>query len=777
MNRLSPGLNIAWRIAALEAMEKRSVSIDITHFILGLLSFDKVPIENAEDQYIRAFLYEKKAFYDTLAEFRMDITATRRALRNSINPGTANYSDNMIHRSEECKKILDTAEHTSGQYLTSLDFFAASVTSDNQPIRMLLAESNIDIKELYKKLVLTSRSMTWQPDIDVFVSTSETAANTTVKYKFLQQYGKDLNSMAEKSLFSVFEGRQGEIRQLVTTLGKKAKNNPIIIGEPGVGKSALVEGLAMLIYEGKVLPGRRIFQVSASSLVAGTKFRGEFEERLLNLIDEALRNPEVILFFDEIHQFVGAGGAEGGLDAANILKPALGREGFTCIGATTIGEYHKYIEKDPAFTRRFQKIIINEPTAKETIEILEKIRPSLEKFHNVVIADDAIKATVDLCIRYEPDKCLPDKAIDLLDESCSAVSNKTITIEALNQNKEPDSIVPQVDNQCIARLLSRRTGIPLSRIAIEEAHKYAQLGQILKNEIIGQDDSIDELVNYLRISKSGIGDPSKPLGVFLFIGPSGVGKTYLAKRLAAALFLSESNLVRFDMSEYMEMHSVSKLIGAPPGYVMSEEEGQLISKLRNKPYSVILFDEIDKAHPKIMDILLQLFDDGRITDNKGRLIDGRNAIFILTSNLISSSRKHVGFGAEQKKDDKNRLEIDLLKMFRPEFLNRINKILLFNSLTKQDVVDIIKNEISLLCELLVSKFNINIAIKGDPSELIFSRCQFELFGARSISREISQLLKEPISQYIIECQAQGKIIQGQSLSIETREQKLEFTFS
>jgi ATP-dependent Clp protease ATP-binding subunit ClpC len=607
-------------------------------------------------------------------------------------------------------------------------------------------------------------------------SEKETAeSGESPKYKYLQTYGTDMVKLAGESAYPEFEGRTYELRQVITFLGKKTKHNPLLIGEPGVGKTAIVEELARQIHQGKVLPGRIIFQISAAALVAGTKYRGEFEERVIHIIEEASKSPEVILFIDEIHQFIGAGGSEGGMDAANILKPALSQGKITCIGATTISEYRKYIEKDSAFARRFNTISVNEPSAFETIKILNRIKPGLEEYHHVTIDDDAIRASVEFSVRYETDRCLPDKAIDLLDETCSAIANSAITVLDPAEFLSGGSTAPIVTPLHVAKIISRKKGIPVSQITQAEAEKFSKLEVILKETIKGQDQIVQEVANYIKISKAGMADPNKPVGVFLFIGPTGVGKTLLAKTLAAALFTSDSDLIRYDMSEYMEQHTVSKLIGSPPGYVLSEEEGILIRNLRNKPYSVVLFDEIDKAHPRILDILLQLFDEGRITDNKGRLIDGRNAIFIMTANTGKEERKSIGFNVNDENLPVKPVKVDLGKMFRQEFLNRINKILVFHTLSKGDIETIVNQHINDLFALLKGKFNVVVQVEGDLIQYIVNRCSYETFGARTVIREIEKNLKEPISQHIIDYQARGNSLSGSCLKINVTDQKVEIS--
>lgn len=766
---ISSGLRIAWKIAALEAIEKKSAYIEIDHFVLGLLSFTKLTDTDTDELDRMFFFEEKNSFYQILEGVNLNITQLRRTIREYLPLGSSIYSNNVIHRSEQCKSLFYPDVKYAISVLTSHYYFALAINDSSTLVHKIISGQRIDVNNLFSRLL---------DPVNAISSINDTEGKrSSGKYKNLEKYGKDMTAMAENLNYTAFEGRKNEIRQIITTLGKKTKHNPIIIGEPGVGKTAVVEGLAQLIVKKEILPGKRIFQVSAASLVAGTKYRGEFEERLKNIIDEVSESEEIILFFDEIHQFVGAGAVEGGLDAANILKPALSRGSFCCIGATTIGEYRKYIEKDPAFTRRFDCIYINEPSTTETLNILKSLKPELEEHHKVFIQEDALVACIELSIRYESDRNLPDKAIDLLDESCSAVKNKTITIADLNDVIYESGEKPVIDKTYIAKIISRRKGIPVSEITQQEAEKYVRLEELLKIKVKGQDHIIDEVSNHIKITKAGIGDANKPVGVFLFIGSTGVGKTYLAKTLAKILFSSEANMIRFDMSEYMEPHSVSKLIGAPPGYVGSDDEGLLIKNLRTKPYSVVLFDEIDKAHPHILPVLLQLFDEGRITDNKGRLIDGRNAIFIMTSNFSRKSRKFIGFNANDEEVVNNQIEVDIRKMYNPEFINRINKILVFNALKENDVKLIIENSILDLCESLHERSNIIVIPNPELNNFILSKCNFELMGAREVNRVIEKNLKEAISKLIIEYQAKGKRLSGTTIQIEIVNNKPEIIIS
>ena len=760
--QLSAGMQIAWEIAAIEAAINHNQAIETDHFTIGLLSFQKIPHEQPDNQLYGAFCEEKEKFYSILDSNEIDSVAVRRKIRNLAIPGSSTYEDGIIHRSSNCKAFLSQVEKLSGAPVTSYSYFLALLNHPETSLHRILKESGLDIELIKQDLI--------NQHIKVSKQKKEPAIQS--RYNQLNRFGRNMVDQAGNTgLPEVFE-RSAEIRQIITTLGKKTKNNVILIGEPGVGKTAIVEGLARMMADNKVLPGKVIFQIPVSSLVSGTKYRGDFEERLKDLIDEASRCPEVILFFDELHQLIGAGGPEGGLDAANILKPALSRGSFSCIGATTISEYRKYLEKDAAFTRRFQSIMVTEPSVEQSVRILMGLKPGLEKHHQVVITDEAVQLAVEYSVRYETDRFLPDKAIDLVDEACSAVLNKAITINQFGKNLQTGNQAILVNGSHIARVVSMHTGIPISQITDKEAVKLANLESELKKRVIGQDEAITELCNVIRVFKAGIGLQDRPVGVFLFLGSTGVGKSLLAKALAAALFKSDSALIRFDMSEFMEQHTVSKLIGSPPGYVFSEEEGALTKRLRDKPYSVVLFDEVDKAHTKILDILLQLFDEGRISDNRGRLVDGRNAIFIMTANFAQTSRRQIGFSPADRVNNENRAITELTGQFRQEFINRINKIIIFNSLASSDVESIIENSIRDFKETLLNKLNLTMRIEGNLNSRIAAFCDYEKFGARAVSREFERNLREPVSQCILDYEAEGKSIAGKTIRINAEELKI-----
>lgn len=588
----------------------------------------------------------------------------------------------------------------------------------------------------------------FQPDTKVKVEAGR--KGTTMEVSILEKFGRDITQLAENEKIDPVIGRQDEILQIIRTLSRKTKNNPLLIGEAGVGKTAVVEGLGLAIHSGDLpsdLQKKRIIELNMGNLVAGTKYRGEFEERLTQVIEEAKENPEIILFIDEVHTVISAGAAEGAVDAANILKPPLARGEICLIGATTLSEYRKYIEKDAALERRFQPIVIKEPTPELTIEILTGLKERYEAYHKLNISPNAIEAAVKLSCRYLPDRHLPDKALDLLDEACSRVKvDLNISADKAVEGKE-------VTSEVVSQVLAKWTDIPVGKLTADERDKLVRMEAILKEKIVGQDDVVDKISQTIKTARAGLKDPRHPVGVFLFLGPTGVGKTKLAKTIADFLFGSEDEMIRLDMSEYMEEHSVAKLIGAPPGYVGYEEEGHLSGKLRRKPYSVVLLDEIEKAHLKIFDLFLQVFDEGRLTDAKGRTIDARNAIFIMTSNVGTNIFKmdHIGFMDSEhirKASDREKVLEELKKNFRPEFLNRVDEIIIFNPLTIEDLKKIVYLMLDDLYQRLKEK-EITLQIKEDVIDLLIEKGYDPENGARPLYRTIQRLVTQPLSLEII----------------------------
>ena len=622
----------------------------------------------------------------------------------------------------------------------------------------------------------------------------------------LDSYGTDLTKAAEKNLLDPVVGREKEIDRLAQILSRRKKNNPILIGEPGVGKSAIVEGLALRIAHrqvSRVLFGKRVMTLDVGAVVAGTKYRGQFEERMKAILNELQKNSHIILFIDEIHTLVGAGGASGALDAANMLKPALARGEIQCVGATTLNEYREYIEKDGALERRFQRIMVEPTTVAETIEILNNIKERYEDHHNVTYTPDAIRACVLLTQRYISERYLPDKAVDALDEAGSRVhlSNISVPTEITELEKKLEAIIKEkkaavenqkfelaaarrdeerrlqelladaqhrwqnnltenrevVDEDKVAEVVAMMTNVPVQRVAQAEGEKLLKMGEAIKGSVIGQDEAVEKVVKAIQRNRAGIKDPSKPIGSFIFLGPTGVGKTLLAKVLAKYLFDTTDNLIRIDMSEYMEKFSVSRLVGAPPGYVGYEEGGLLTEKVRRKPYSVVLLDEIEKAHPDVFNLLLQMLDEGHLTDSLGRKVDFKNTIIIITSNIgsreVKDFGKGIGFATGQSAADINEkakgiIQKALKRTFTPEFINRVDEVITFNALSKGDIGKIIDIELTDLVGRL-GKMNCAVEISQDAKDFIAEKGYDMEFGARPLKRAIQRYLEDNISEAII----------------------------
>ena len=695
---------------------------------------------------------------------------------------------------------------------------------DSVAVRIMM-DLNVNPQKLYNEIVKVINE-----DENAGVSDKQPKGKARGSYNqtpTLNQYGTDLTKKATEGKLDPVIGRKDEIQRVIQILSRRTKNNPCLIGEPGVGKTAVAEGLAEKIIAEDVpemLKNKRVVSLDIASMVAGAKYRGDFEERIKKCLEEVKKAGDVILFIDEVHTIVGAGSAEGAVDAANILKPLLARGEVQVIGATTLNEYRKYIEKDSALERRFSPVTVGEPTNEETIEILKGIRDRYEAHHNVKITDEAIKAAVELSTRYINDRFLPDKAIDLVDEAASRVKMRTYTqpdtlkkleeeISAMNKEKD-DAIKVQdfekaaglrdkinvekeklqkekekweskntksittLTEEDIAEVVASWTGVPVKKLTQTENEKLRNLEQTLHQRVIGQNEAVDAVAKAIRRGRVGLKDPNRPIGSFLFLGPTGVGKTELSKALAESLFGNEDAMIRIDMSEYMEGHSVSKLIGSPPGYVGFDEGGQLTEKIRRKPYSVILFDEIEKAHPDVMNMLLQILDDGRLTDAQGRTVNFKNTVIIMTSNIgarLITDKTTLGFSTKDKKDEsqkeyetiKKDVMGELKKQFRPEFINRIDEIIVFHKLNDEDIkqiIDIMLNQVTKRMAEKSYKFEIDNSVK----ELIAKKGVDTDYGARPLKRAIQNILEDKIAEEILD----GNIKPNKKAVIKAEDDKI-----
>ncbi len=713
--------------------------------------------------------------------------------------------------------------------------------NENDPTTRLMQKMKVDydtVKEQFKSMITQDEDYLDSPSADSFSESSdlpeeESASNKAsssskkgVKSKtpVLDNFGRDLTKFAEENKLDPVVGRSKEIERVSQILSRRKKNNPLLIGEPGVGKSAIAEGLALRIVQKKVsriLYNKRVITLDLASLVAGTKYRGQFEERMKAVMNELEKNRDIILFIDEIHTIVGAGGATGSLDASNMFKPTLARGEVQCIGATTLDEYRQHIEKDGALERRFQKVIVEPTSIDETIEILQNIRERYEDHHNVRYTDEALAACVSLTNRYISDRFLPDKAIDALDEAGSRVHiiNMNVPKQILELEKKledvrvlKNEVVKKqryeeaaklrddekrlekeledaqatweeeskqhrelVDAEQVADVVSMMSGIPVTKIATAESNKLAELPNVLKKKLIGQDDAVDKVARAIQRNRAGLKDPNKPIGSFIFLGQTGVGKTQLTKVLARELFDSEDALIRIDMSEYMEKFAISRLVGAPPGYVGYEEGGQLTEKVRRKPYAVILLDEIEKAHPDIFNILLQVLDDGYLTDSLGRKIDFRNTIIIMTSNIgarqIKDFGQGVGFGTAAKKaqeGDHNRgvIEKALKKAFAPEFLNRIDDVVVFNALEKEDIHKIIDIELKKVVHR-IEDLGYKIELSKEAKEFIAEKGFDKQYGARPLKRAIQKYIEDLLAEEIVN----NRLTEGDQIVLDLEDSK------
>jgi ATP-dependent Clp protease ATP-binding subunit ClpC len=788
----------------------------------------------------------------------VDLTHLRRKVEilSPANPNVAVAANEKrnLHLTRQAERALKTtfleAKLFQSSSINTAHLLLCILRNENDPTTKLLNKLKVDydnVKEQFKYMITNDDDYIDTPRAESFSddggssqesskenpfgsSNSGGKVNKKSKTPVLDNFGRDLTALAEEGKLDPVVGREKEIERVSQILSRRKKNNPILIGEPGVGKSAIAEGLANRIIKRKVsriLFNKRVVTLDLASLVAGTKYRGQFEERMKAVMNELEKNDDIILFIDEIHTIVGAGGATGSLDASNMFKPALARGEIQCIGATTLDEYRQYIEKDGALERRFQKVVVEPTTVEETIEILENIKDKYEEHHNVHYTDEAIRACVSLTNRYMTDRFLPDKAIDALDEAGSRVHITNIDVPkqildlerqleevrelknsvvkkqkyeeaaklrddekrlekelAISQEKweeESKQHKETVDEDNVADVVSMMTGIPVNRIAQTESNKLAQLPELIKGKVIGQDEAVGKVVKAIQRNRAGLKDPNKPIGSFIFLGQTGVGKTQLAKVLARELFDSEEALIRIDMSEYMEKFAISRLVGAPPGYVGYEEGGQLTEKVRRKPYAVVLLDEVEKAHPDVFNMLLQVLDDGYLTDSLGRKIDFRNTIIIMTSNIGARKLKDfgagVGFGTNAKKTQadehaKGVIENALKKAFAPEFLNRIDDVVIFNTLEREDIHKIIDIEIAKLYTR-IKGLGYDLLLSDKAKDYIADKGFDKQYGARPLKRAIQKYIEDALAEEIIT----SKIHEGDKIFMDLDEDNDELTIT
>ena len=722
-------------------------------------------------------------------------------------------------RSEEILEISGIfADKFKSEYIETEHILLGILQQGENLAVNILKEAGIDDKSIVELIIDTV-------GLDSVTTNKENKPNyptrTQTSSKILDKYGKNLTLVASQNKIDPVIGREKEIERAIQILSRRTKNNPVFIGDPGVGKTSVAEGLAANIASGNVpdnLIGKVLYTLDMGSMLAGAKYRGEFEERIKQVVDEVVKNGNIILFIDELHTIIGAGSTgESTIDASNILKPVLSRGDIQIIGATTIDEYRKHIEKDSALERRFQPVLITEPTKEETIKILEGLREKYESHHNVKITDEAIVAAVDLSIRYITDRFLPDKAIDLIDESASRVrlreinsqknilnSEKYILSKEINDELNRDigknldldistkssqgivnieipkkSYIGIVDKEIIAEVVELWTGVPVNKIVEEEAERLLNLEEILHGRVVGQDQAVKSISRAIRRSRAGLKDPKRPIGSFLFLGPTGVGKTELCKALAEVQFGDENQIIRIDMSEYMEKHAVSKLIGSPPGYVGYNEGGQLTEKVRRNPYSVVLFDEVEKAHPDVFNVLLQVLDDGHITDSTGRVVDFKNTVIIMTSNAGAENivaPKSLGFTSEtseekEHEDMKSKVMEEVKRIFRPEFINRIDDIIVFHMLKKEQIGQIVDIMMRTVNNRIMEQMSLSVELDDEAKAYIVDKGYDSKYGARPLRRTIQNEIEDVMAEKILE----GSIKAGNKVLVTVKDGKLNFS--
>ena len=807
------------KLAQYEARHLKHNYVGTEHLLLGLLH---------EGNSIAA---------KALSSLGIDLYSLRQRVHD-IAP-SQDYDDYYIHEigyTPDAKETLELAvkeaQILSHDYIGAEHILLGIISNKENIASQILISLGADL-DIIQSTVLDLLNENNDTDIskEEFDEKSNKISEENTNTPLLDKYGRDLNELAKNNKIDPVIGRNREIERVIQILSRRTKNNPVLIGEPGVGKTAVAEGLAQRLIQGltpKILANKRIISLSMASLVAGAKYRGEFEDRLKKIIDEITQTQNIILFIDELHTLVGAGASEGSLDAANILKPALSRGEIQIIGATTLKEYKKYIEKDAALERRFQTIMVEEPTVEDAISILMGIRDKYEKFHCAKITDKAIEAAVKISHRYITDRFLPDKAIDLMDEAAAKVRLSTVAnprnitslelqLNSLRKDKEKaindqdyelaakirdeetnlkeqladikadweaqNNAQVEVTENDIADVATLWTGIPIRKLVTKEADRLLHMEDIMHKRVVGQNEGVCAVAKAIRRARAGLKDPKRPIGSFLFLGPTGVGKTELARSLAEAIFGDESAMIRFDMSEYTEKHTVSRMVGAPPGYIGYDEGGQLTDAIRRKPYAVILLDEIEKAHPDVFNILLQVLEDGRLTDSQGRTVDFKNTVIIMTSNagafkLQKQSNNTLGFAVndnanEEVNDNAKKLVMEeVKKQFKPEFLNRIDEIIIFNPLTDKEllqIVDLLLHDVENRLQLL----GIKISVTDKAKQYILSHGTDSAYGARPLKRAVQRYLEDPLAEEIL----RKKVKEHQQITVDCVDDKLDFTFS
>ena len=805
--------NKALNLAIETAQELSHTWVGSEHILLGLLK---------EGSGIAAAALDNEGI-----EYDQVLDAVKEKFGSGNRPVALGFKDFTPRAKNVLQKAIYIHAQLHSSYTGTEHLLLALLDDDDSFASALISSFGTDTERLAQKIVGELNNPAF--DSDTPAAKSKTGRSGKSSVKVLKQFGRDLTELAKQGGIDPVIGRDKEIERVIQILSRRTKNNPCLIGEPGVGKTAIAEGLALKIAEGKVpemLKDKRIFSLDLTGMLAGTKYRGDFEERIKNAIDEVKNSGDIILFIDELHTIVGAGSSEGSTDTANILKPSLARGDFQVIGATTLNEYRKYIEKDAALERRFQPVTVGEPTEEEAVRILEGLRDKYEAHHKVKITDEAIKAAVTLSSRYINDRYLPDKAIDLIDEAASRVRLNAYTApdtvkntenEIKAQENELESAVnaqefercaqirdtiktlkeklenekkawkeqthistEEVSAEDIANIVSMWTGVPVVQLTQEESERLLKLESILHQRVIGQDEAVTSVSKAIRRGRVGLKDPKRPIGSFIFLGPTGVGKTELTKALAETMFGTEDAMIRLDMSEYMEKHTVAKLIGSPPGYVGYDEGGQLTEKIRRKPYSVVLFDEIEKAHPDVFNMLLQILEDGRLTDSQGRTVDFKNTVIVMTSNvgaslITNNKRASLGFANSKASENENEKtkEIvldELKKVFKPEFLNRVDDIIVFNKLTHDDIKKIADNMLASLTERLKA-LEIDIEFTESVKDKLADEGFDDVYGARPLRRTIRSKIEDVVSEKILD----GTIKKGGKVVCDVRDNEVVFS--